>query len=76
MHCTLREKIFFYFGTLQKHQKFHTNVEISVISDSMLVYGQMLTWPLLGKQISEIHKYLSHYNSQEFCIITLLEYVL
>ena len=29
--------------TLQEHQKFRTNAEISVISDSMLVYRKMLT---------------------------------
>ena len=65
-----------YVSTLQEYQKFQTNAEISVILDSMLLYWQMLTLPLFRKNISEIHKYLSHHNSHEFCIITLLEYVL
>ena len=61
--------------TLQEHQKFQTNAEISVISDSMLVYGWMFTKHLFGKKNSE-NKYCSHHNSYEFCIITFLEYVL
>ena len=28
------------------------------------------------EKISEIHKYLSHHNSHEFCVITFLEYAI